>query len=346
LEEEKDSFLSEKSKFTEMFNNSFLLVIDLNHTILSFNFQSQEYIYHLTSKRINIGDPLFDSFSSIFSEHELRFFFNVLNGIHTGKSRNLEVSFLLNDADFWLELYINPLLNAQNEVAQIVIVAHDITEKKLYEQRIVNSLKEKEILLQEVHHRVKNNMQVISSILNIQSTFVKDEKLLEILQESRNRIRAMSIIHEDIYHTSEFGSIDFSDYLRNLSANLISLYSMDDKRIELIFDMENVRLNLDQAVPCGLLVNELVSNAVKHGFTDRNQGEIHIKLKQKGKEIHIEVRDNGIGLDMSEALQDKKTLGLQLVQTLVEQLDAKIQVIIKKGTKFILTFESINPILS
>ena len=335
---------NKKKSSQETFNNTFLLIVDLNHTIKSFNFQSKEYVYQLTEKHLKFGESIFDYFTHVYSKGELRFFYNVLKNVQNGKSRNIEISFPGKDSLFWLEIYVNPLLNKKNEIDQLSIVAHDITEKKRSEQRIVNSLKEKEILLQEVHHRVKNNMQVISSILNIQSSFVEDATLLEILQECRNRIRAMSIIHEDIYHTLEFGSIDFSDYIINLSSNLISVYCLEEDKIHIQYNMDHVRLNLDQAVPCGLLVNELVSNSIKHAFPGERKGQITITLKEKDNHVFIEISDDGIGLNQDVTLIQKDTLGLQLVSTLAEQIDARIETSTKKGTSFIITFESMNPV--
>ena len=244
-----------------------------------------------------------------------------------------------NGQTFWLELFINPIFDSEGKISEISLVAHDITEKKFNEKGIVDSLKEKEVLLKEIHHRVKNNLQVISSILNLQSSFIQDEKMLDVLQESRNRIRSMAIIHEDLYRTTNFASIDFANYILNLATNLVSLYRLSEENVELRYDLESIDLVLDQAVPCGLLVNEIIANAVKYAFPDNGKGEIFIQLKEINGWVELLVKDNGIGLPQDFEIETSDTLGLQLVLTLVDQLDGEIAYSGKNGTEFLIKFE-------
>ena len=206
----------------------------------------------------------------------------------------------------------------------------EITEKKN---------EEKESLLKEIHHRVKNNLQVISSILNLQSSFVHDDKTLDLLQESRNRIRSMAMIHENLYRTTNFASINFSGYILNLATNLVSTYRLSEEFVELKYEMEQVDLVLDQAIPCGLLVNELITNAIKYAFPNNRKGIITIELKEKGDNIELLISDNGIGLPDNFIIEESDTLGLQLVLTLVEQLDGQIQLMNSPGTEFLIIFE-------
>jgi two-component sensor histidine kinase len=203
-------------------------------------------------------------------------------------------------------------------------------------------LKEKDVLLKEIHHRVKNNLQVISSILNLQSSFVSDENTLGILQESRNRIRSMAIIHENLYRTEDFASIKFDNYLRNLTGNLIASYSVD-RRIEFDADLQEVDLVLDQAIPCGLLTNELITNALKYAWKgEEMSAKIRMTLEQEGDIIKLTIADNGVGLPQEFEQMQSDTLGLQLVTTLAEQLDAELKVTIEQGTEFQLTFENVK----
>ncbi|MGB1032046.1 MAG: sensor histidine kinase, partial [Flavobacteriales bacterium] len=231
---------------------------------------------------------------------------------------------------------------------EISCLTYDITDRKEIDRKILNSLKEKEVLLQEVHHRVKNNLQVISSILNLQSSFVDDEQTLEILAESQNRIKTMSYIHETLYQTSDFSSIEFTDYIKSLATNLLQSYAPKDCEVEMRSEFDQIFLDLDQAIPCGLIMNELVSNAFKYAYRGRDKGVLNIKVKQNNKQISLEVSDNGVGLPEGYNPSESESLGIYLVYALIEQLDAEIQVQSfnegnseeqPSGTRFLITFE-------
>jgi two-component sensor histidine kinase len=234
---------------------------------------------------------------------------------------------------------MSPIFDTKGIVSEVSLVAHDSSEKKKASINIIESLKEKEVLLKEIHHRVKNNLQVISSILNLQSSFVTDEHTLEILQESRNRIRSMAIIHENLYRTEDFSSINFSNYLENLTTNLIASYRINEE-IELKTNLNNVDLVLDQAIPCGLLVNELITNALKYAWKNGEKGVISINLFEEAGKVNLEVFDDGVGLPLDYSQIKTETLGLQLVETLIEQLDGEIKVENENGTKYFIKFES------
>jgi len=217
-------------------------------------------------------------------------------------------------------------------------VSRDITERKKIDKQIKDSLKEKEVLLQEVHHRVKNNLQVISSILSLQSNYVKDEKTLEILDESQNRIKSMSYIHETLYQTTDFSSIEFSNYLNVLASNLIQSYSYSVGEVSLIPDYDEIYLTIDQAIPCGLIVNELVSNAMKYAFGE-GSGKVFLSIKESKGMISLRVADNGVGLPEDFKYEESDSLGMQLVYSLIDQLDASLELNVKGGTDFLITFE-------
>ena len=215
-----------------------------------------------------------------------------------GTPQYFETEFIDKDGkESWREIYLNPIFTENGEVMEVSGIGHDITEKKISEAQTRQSLQEKEVLLKEVHHRVKNNLQVISSILNLQSSYVKDEGTLNILKESQNRIKSMAFIHESLYQTKDFSSINFTEYIVNLSNNLIHSYSNFDHEVKLNLDIQNVFLNLDLAIPCGLIINEIVSNALKYAFVENKEdGEISIKMEVVGDNLILLIGDNGKGL--------------------------------------------------
>lgn len=334
----QEQFLRSNAIFDSS-SNTLLLTLDTDFKVSSFNTHCQNYFWYMTENRIEKGDLFMSFYGRLFSETDLRYFRRVLSWVKKGESRQMESIFYSKGMERWIELFINPIFDTEGKVTEISLVAHDITEKKKSENEIYESLKEKEVLLKEIHHRVKNNLQVISSILNLQSSFVKDEHTLEILDESRNRIRSMAMIHENLYRTTNFSSIDFKAYMENLSQSLISSYHIQRSRIHLRTEMDQVELVLDQAIPCGLLVNELITNSLKYAFVEKEEGEVFIGLKEKDGYVELRIEDNGVGLPGNFDLLKTDTLGLQLVSTLTEQLDGQISVVSREGTKYLITFE-------
>ncbi len=212
-------------------------------------------------------------------------------------------------------------------------------EQKKAEEKLKQSLKEKEVLLKEVHHRVKNNLQVISSILNLQSSYVADKKTLDILKESQNRIKAMSFIHESLYQTKDFTSVNLSEYIHNISTNLLYSFKPKGKKISLKQETSIIFLNLDQAIPCGLIINELMSNSLKYAFTKKTKGIITVNVKvDKNENVQLIIADDGSGLKGGLNFKSTQTLGLQLVMLLVSQLKGTIRLENKKGARFTIEF--------
>ena len=213
-------------------------------------------------------------------------------------------------------------------------------EHKRMEEQIKASLKEKEVLLREIHHRVKNNMQVISSLLRLQSEYIKDKKYIEMLKESQNRIRSMAFIHEKLYQSKDLANIDFNRYIKSLTDDLFRSYGVSTDKIALKMDIESVSLGVDAAIPCGLIINELVSNSLKHAFPGGREGEIKIVLRRTdGKEIELLVSDDGVGIPEDLDFRNTESLGLQLVTGLSEdQLQGKIELNRAKGTEFRIRF--------
>lgn len=218
-------------------------------------------------------------------------------------------------------------------------ISRDITEEIKQKNELEDSLREKEVLLQEVHHRVKNNLQIISSILNLQSSYINDKKILNILKESQNRIKSMSYIHENLYQTNDFSRVNFGEYIKNLSSNLLLTYLQPGKKVNLKIDVEDVFFNLDLAIPCGLIINELLTNALKYAFPENSSGDIEIKMKKSGQDILLSIEDDGVGMDKKIDIEKTETLGLQLVSSLANQIDATIQLELERGTRFIIEFK-------
>ncbi len=220
-------------------------------------------------------------------------------------------------------------------------IDRDITERKKMEDRIVASLEEKEILLREIHHRVKNNMTVIYSLLDLQSKFTSERHDREMLNDAKARIKAMALIHEKLYRSKDMAKIDFSDYLRDILNNMFMSYLKDPGRIALNIEVRDVDLGIDDAIPCGLIINELASNSLKHAFPDDRTGEITVGMRPYDNDmIELIVADNGIGLPADLDSRKKASMGLSLVDALVNQLNGKIELHKDEGTKFRITFMS------
>jgi two-component sensor histidine kinase len=236
------------------------------------------------------------------------------------------------------DVSISPLTDwRKNSVGQ-VIVLRDVTDRKRSE-KIKQSLLEKEILLQETHHRVKNNMQIISSLLNLQSTYIKDRTCTKILKDSQNRIRAMALVHEKLYSSDNLANINFNEYVTALTQNLFHSYGVNTGRIKLKLETEKIPFDIDTAIPCGLIINELVSNAIKHAFPDGKEGEIVITLRSRDEIIDLIISDNGIGIPDTIDFRTTQSLGLHLVTILAEdQLDGAIVLDRTAGTAFQITF--------
>jgi PAS domain S-box-containing protein len=219
-------------------------------------------------------------------------------------------------------------------------IIRDISERKKAEDRIMEALREKDVLLREIHHRVKNNMQVISSLLSLQSQRFLDAEVREAFRESQDRIRSMALVHEKLYQTRNLSRIDFSDYVKSLTSSLLRTYQTDASRIALKLDLDRTSLDINAAIPCGLILNELVLNALKHAFPGERKGEITVELHEnEGGTIRLTVRDNGVGFPEGVDIEHTDTLGLQIVALLAGQLDGRIEVRRDGGTAFSLSFK-------
>jgi two-component sensor histidine kinase len=236
------------------------------------------------------------------------------------------------------DMRISPIADWRGRLVSRVVVLRDITERKQAEEQIRASLKEKEVLLKEIHHRVKNNLQVISSLLYLQSKNVRDKETFGILQESHSRVRSMVLVHERLYQSPDLARVDFAEYVRSLANHLFRSYGINTNVIQLKINSDDVLLGVDTAIPCGLILNELVSNALKHAFPDGKEGEVRIELRADEGQLTLVVSDNGVGFPQDLDFRDTGSLGLQLVNTLVEQIEGTIELDRNDGTAFMITF--------
>ena len=220
---------------------------------------------------------------------------------------------------------------------RIIVSTHDITRQKHDEEVIRASLDEKVLLLREIHHRVKNNLQIIISLTNLQMRTLDDPRMKQVMAETRNRVRAMSIVHEKLYLSDNLSSIDLADYTRFLASQLFSFYGVDHNRVQFEANMEKIWVDINMAIPLGLILNELISNALKHAFPEDRRGIIRISSHVVGEEITLIVHDDGQGIPPELNWKETDSLGLRLINSLVDQLNGTIEKEQGEGTTFIIT---------
>jgi PAS domain S-box-containing protein len=238
---------------------------------------------------------------------------------------------------FWANMAATKFLLEGKEFYLLRI--SDISYQKQTEEQIKQSLHEKEILIQEIHHRVKNNMAVISSLLQLQSGYIKEPAMLEVLRDSQNRIKSMALIHEKLYQNSTLALIEFESYVKELAHTIMYSYSQQSAQILIEVHIKQINLDINAAVPCGLIINELLSNACKHAFVGRTVGRIDIYFEKNEDMFILTVKDDGVGLPSKDIVKSSKSLGMTLIQALTSQLNATMEIDINNGTCFKLTFK-------
>lgn len=333
------------AKLNAIFDSTalFIWTLDSTHTITSLNKRLKERMEDWFFREVAPGELLFEE-----PREENMVAWNTFqknfSGCLKGKKQQFELAMLTNlNKEVWIEIFMDPIIHEQTKmINEVSCMAMETTEKKKVARYLKQSLKEKETLLQEVHHRVKNNLQIISSIMSLQSSYVKEEGTKEILTECQNRIKSMSFIHDSLYLNKDLDSIDFNFYIKGLCRNLIQSYSIDPSKIVLDCQVDDVALSLDQAIPCGLIVNELVSNSLKYAFPEERKGTLQIHMKHKEGRLALMVSDDGVGFDENIRLEEIDSLGLQLVFTLIEQLDGEVDYSGLEGTKYLITFDRLK----
>jgi PAS domain S-box-containing protein len=240
-------------------------------------------------------------------------------------------------SEFPVEIGLNPIETGEGTMVLSAIV--DISDRKHKEESIQDSLREKDILLGEIHHRVKNNLQIVHSLLDLQSTNIVDPLVLGMLRDSQNRIRSMALIHQTLYESTDFAQVDFRNFLDSLLPTLVAAYGVDFDRVGLSINLSEVLLPIDSAIPCGLAINELVSNALKHAFPANRHGEITIRMTYESRDhVLLSVSDNGVGIPADFEIDQSTTLGLHLVVLLADQLGGTLAIQRSGPTRFDLRF--------
>ncbi len=342
LKEAEEQVKERSARLKAIFNSSANMMIwtlDPEFRITSCNAHFLASIEAEHGIRFEVGDHFVDAMSARIAGGAYKPVLAKYKAALAGKPQQFEVALLDRFGEpVWIENFLNPIV-VDGKVQEVSCLAYGITDRKKDQIELMRNLQEKEVLLKEVHHRVKNNLQIVSSIFNLQTAHVgDDERVIGLLRDSRDRIRSMSFIHESLYQHKDFSSIDLAGYIEGLSRNLMMSYSLGGK-VALETELAPVALVLDQAIPCGLILNELISNALKHGFPGGHSGSISIRSELDGEMVRIRVSDDGVGVPEGFDLHRDRNLGLELVDTLTEQLDGTISCDRRKGLSYLLTFE-------
>ncbi len=239
--------------------------------------------------------------------------------------------------EFPVDIMLSPMTTSQGHL--VLGVVRDVTERKRIEMA---ALETREMYLKEVHHRIKNNLQVISSLLFLQSTYTADQNVIKLLQESQGRVKSIALIHEKLYRTPELGKIELPEYIRDLVTDLQHTYGVGKDAVSIEVDVDNVSIEIDTAIPCGLIVNELVSNALKYAFPNGGHGRVLVHIQQIGpKKFALTVEDDGVGMPADFDVRKSRSLGLKLVSDLARQLDGRVETIGNHGTAFRIEFSEL-----
>ncbi len=234
------------------------------------------------------------------------------------------------------------VLDKKDIVETLINMVSVALQRRNAEDEIKKALDEKELLMKEIHHRSKNNLSIISSLLNIQSRYATDQHAQKVLKNSQDRARCMALIHDKLYNSQDLKNIDFANYLRNLTQNLFYSYVDRSQSIKLNLNIEETHLDIDTAVPLGLMVNELITNCIKYAFPDGNSGEINLEFYSENEEYILGISDNGVGIPEDFDFHNSNTLGLQIVTRLTNQLKGEMEIDTSNGTQFRLTFREQN----
>ncbi len=328
-------------------NPTYTILVSLEGSILDVNSAASEFAGISSQELIGKNFPELQIFPN---EEDIKFqrskFLRALQGETIKPFQYQLIDYKGNYS--WVESQLVPI-KKDGEINSILVISKDITERKRAMDGLERMVDEKNILIKEIHHRVKNNMQIISSLLNLQSQHLKaDEQFaVSILKESQNRVKSMAMIHENLYQSKDFTHIKFEDYITRLVYELFYSYSGDADKIRLVVDVDDVNLNMETAVPCGLIVSELFTNSVKYAFPEGREGEIRVSLKQEpgkddDREFILTVSDDGVGFPPDLDYRNTETLGLELVNSLTCQIDGNISLDLTQGTKFTVKFKELR----
>jgi len=242
----------------------------------------------------------------------------------------------------YIAIQIKIVKPTKNKSTYVYGTVQDITDMKIAEKRLIKSIKEKEILLQEIHHRTKNNLLVIASLLNLQSRYIKDKASKDMFRESQNRARSMAIIHERLYQSTDLKRINFGEYISSLVTELFHTYNTEPSLTKLKIDADDILIDIDTSIPLGLIVNELITNCLLHAFPDGNIGEIQVDFHQESDQYQLTVKDNGIGFPDDIDFKNTDSLGLLMINSLTDQIDGLIELDNSDGTEIKITFKKLE----
>lgn len=309
-----------------------VLTKNLDGIILSWN-QGAERIYGYSAEEI-IGNPV----SLLTPQYKKDEIPQILQRLRKGERiETYETQRMRKDGTIIdVSLTVSPVTDDQNRIIAASAIARDITDKKKTEALVRSQLEEKDLLVQEVYHRVKNNLQILSSLLDLRSRTLPSEEMKSVFMEAIHRIRAMALVHESMYSSDNLAAIDFKNYVQRLSEPLIAAYAAHPDKIESQVTGEVSYLKLSLALPLGLIFNELLTNAIKYAFHERH-GRIHVHLEEKDSVLNITISDNGVGLPKNVDPLKSKTFGFRIVRLLTEQIAGHLEVKRKEGTIFILS---------
>jgi PAS domain S-box-containing protein len=334
------SLIESEDKYKTLFeaDPNYTILIDIDRFIMDVNAATIS-ITGLSKEKL-IGKHL-NELDIILEEDKVQHIGKIIDLLDGNKVKPFEARLIDKNGNLrWVNVRLISI-EKDNVISYILIIASDITELKKYENEIQDSLHEKEILLQEIHHRVKNNMQIISSLLSIQTRYVDDEESVNVLKESQNRVKSLAMIHEKLYKSKNFNKIYLLDYIESLVWDLFYSYGIEKGRIKPILDIDDVKLNIETSVPCGLIITELVSNCLKYAFPDQREGKLEVSLKIVDDFYELTICDNGVGIPEDIDFFNTDSLGLQLVNSLTDQIDGKIEFDRSNGTKFTIIFKEL-----
>lgn len=337
--EMEEELRASEEKYRTLFGNAEDAILIINdNRLVDCNSKALE-MYGAKRSEI-LGETPYDLFYPHSNEKTQRKALKYINNALAGFPQVFEWKLRRKDGGlFYGEIKLNNL-NLKGKTYLMAMI-RDITERKIAEDKIKVSLHEKEVLLREIHHRVKNNLQIISSLLNLQSRGIDNEEVQEVFKESQARVKSMAMVHEKLYQSQNLSRIQFKDYILSLVNNLLQTYLRDPSGIQLKTDIDDVYIDINTAVPSGLIINEIISNSLKYAFDD-DRGEIKISLRKDDDEIVLKISDNGKGFSKDFDFRTTETLGLQLVNSLVQQLDGKIEIDNTRGVGFKISFKELE----
>lgn len=302
-----------------------MVIVDERGRIILVNSQTEHVFGYVRSEMLGESVEMLmpERFRQVHPDHRTRYFAApAVRPMGVG----LELFGQRKDgSEFPVEISLSPLVTEEGTLVSGAI--RDITERKLAEQAL-HSLREKEVLLKEIHHRVKNNLAVISSLFYLQSNYTEDENTIRILRESQDRVRSMAMVHERLYRSENFAAVDFAEYAVDLSDRLVRTHSAPTAPVRLKKNLTSISMNVGQAVPCGLILNELITNAMIHAFPGERGGDLHVSLERAADGVCLlRVADNGVGLRPDLDVEASPTLGLRLIRSLTRQIDGEFELV-------------------